>query len=139
MEKRTIPSRRIFFRTIAGLTTGLVLWLWHKITENNESIYSNQEFRHSEDLPSGVTHFGKYFLYRSENSVVAFSTTCTHAGCRLGKTTSRTIPCSCHGSLFDASTGIPVKGPAIKPLTRLTCDLDPATRQWIVKWQQTEV
>lgn len=40
----------------------------------------------------------------------AFSAECTHAGCLVDSSTSGVIPCPCHGSEFDLSTGAVVGG-----------------------------
>ncbi|MDX6325845.1 MAG: hypothetical protein QOK15_2199 [Nocardioidaceae bacterium] len=56
-------------------------------------------------------------MTRPSGSVVhAFSSSCTHAGCTVNKVSSGKIFCPCHGSVFDASTGAVVQGPAGTPL-----------------------
>lgn len=55
-------------------------------------------------------------LVRSGNSVKAFSATCTHLGCQVTKVSGGKIFCPCHGSVFNASTGAVVQGPASSPL-----------------------
>lgn len=47
----------------------------------------------------------------------AFSRTCTHAHCPVAKITDGKIECTCHGSLYDMTTGANVGGPAPAPLT----------------------
>lgn len=46
---------------------------------------------------------------------LAFSTTCTHAGCSVNKVADGTIQCPCHGSRFNLD-GTVANGPAAKPL-----------------------
>jgi nitrite reductase/ring-hydroxylating ferredoxin subunit len=46
----------------------------------------------------------------------AFSATCTHQGCLVGKVTGGEIVCPCHGSHFSISDGSAVVGPATSPL-----------------------
>jgi Rieske Fe-S protein len=46
----------------------------------------------------------------------AFSATCTHRGCQVNEVTDGTIKCPCHGSLFSATDGAVVTGPATQPL-----------------------
>lgn len=55
-------------------------------------------------------------LTRSGATVKAFSSTCTHLGCTVNKVSGGKIFCPCHGSVFDASTGAVVQGPATSPL-----------------------
>jgi Rieske Fe-S protein len=45
----------------------------------------------------------------------AFSSTCTHRGCRVAKVTE-TIDCRCHGSMFSLEDGSVQGGPAPAPL-----------------------
>jgi len=50
-----------------------------------------------------------------EGTFRAFSSTCTHQGCRVSSV-SETINCACHGSQYDISDGSVVGGPAPAPL-----------------------
>ncbi len=81
----------------------------------------------------GISFFEKYYLYRTDNSIRAFLTKCTHAGCRIGANTGNLLQCNCHGSQFDAKTGNPLKGPAIKPLQEIECQFDEKSGQWVVR------
>lgn len=137
MDTRAKISRKSFSKIIVGLITGTFLLLWYKLSNYKTEENNQSEFSHPADIPQGVNHFGKYFLFRDGETVLAFSTTCTHAGCRLGKTHSSVLQCGCHGSQFDAGTGKPLKGPAFKSLQRLDCQLNANTNQWIVKMPQT--
>jgi Rieske Fe-S protein len=47
---------------------------------------------------------------------VAFSTTCTHSGCKVAVGQGLSLICPCHGSVFNAATGAATKGPAQDPL-----------------------
>ena len=53
---------------------------------------------------------------RSGAQVHAFSSVCTHEGCRVDKVANGRIDCPCHGSVFDAATGKVLAGPAPSPL-----------------------
>ncbi len=136
MDQQPILSRKSFIRILTTVGTGFFLWIWYRLSDHETSKENREEFRHKEDIPMGVSFFGKYYLYRKDESVLAFSTICTHAGCRIGPSNSRTLQCSCHGSRFDAATGKPLKGPAIHPLQELDCRLDSNTGQWIVRLHQ---
>lgn len=135
MDTRAKLTRKTFFKIIAGLTTGSFLWIWYKLSNFQAEENNQSAFRHQSDIPQGVNHFGKYYLFHEGETMVAFSTACTHAGCQLGKTHSNVLQCSCHGSQFDAATGRPLKGPAIRPLRRLDCLYDDAANQWVVHLQ----
>ena len=48
----------------------------------------------------------------------AFDDTCTHTGCSLaqGKLDGMTVTCGCHGSQFDVTSGVVLRGPAQRPI-----------------------
>ncbi len=65
------------------------------------------------------THKGDgFWVVRTEASVYALSTTCTHLGCTPNwLATENKFKCPCHGSGF-RKTGINFEGPAPRPLER---------------------
>jgi len=133
MKKRDNLSRRLFFQTLAGLGTALFGWSWYKLSSVQKGQNNQSEFRHDVDIPLGVSYFGRYYLFRDPKGLRAFSTSCTHAGCRLGREQGGFLACGCHGSRFDAATGQPIMGPAYKPLQELECYFDQKNGQWIIK------
>ena len=137
IEKRI--SRKMFFQWAVRLIAGVALWIWYRITNFQTQQQNRIEFVHGPDIPLGVSYFGKYYLFRSENSMRAFSTTCTHAGCRIGKGSGDTLKCSCHGSQFEGKSGMPLRGPAIKPLQELECRFNNKSGQWNVKFHSGKV
>ena len=139
MQNQKDQSRRLFVKLAAGLGTGLFALTWYRLSETQFGKESQLEFRHSADIPLGVSYFGKYYLVRDEKTVRAFSTTCTHAGCRIGKGTGPVLKCGCHGSQFDAKTGKALRGPATKPLQQLDCEFDSKLNQWIVKYNLSRI
>jgi thiosulfate dehydrogenase [quinone] large subunit len=52
---------------------------------------------------------------------VAFSAICTHLGCTVGFQQGSPLEfvCPCHGSLYNATTGQVIQGPAVLPLPRI--------------------
>lgn len=54
--------------------------------------------------------------------VVAFSASCTHAGCKVSPE-GKTLTCPCHNSTFDAFTGARLGGPATAPLPAVAVKL----------------
>ena len=113
MEIQKPISRNTFFRIASGLILGLFGWIWYRLSGFQIEHENRMEYRHDLDLPMGVSYYEKYYLFRSDQSVRAFLTKCTHAGCRIGLGTETTLQCNCHGSQFDAKTGNALKGPAI--------------------------
>lgn len=135
MEKQKRLSRKLFIRLISGLSLGFAVWIWYRITNFQTDRENRVEFRHGQDIPLGISYFGKYYIFRTEKTFRAFSTICTHAGCRIGKGNGDTLQCSCHGSQFKGETGKPTRGPAIKPLKELECRFDKKSGLWIVRFQ----
>jgi CRP/FNR family transcriptional regulator len=60
-----------------------------------------------------------------EGKLFAFSDICTHMGCQLseGPTKDNVISCVCHGSQFDMTSGVVVRGPAWMPLATYTVEV----------------
>jgi thiosulfate dehydrogenase (quinone) large subunit len=68
-------------------------------------------------------------LHLSNDQVVAYGRTCTHAGCLVGYDQSaEVLVCPCHGAEFDPSKdGEPISGPAPLPLPSIRVVVDEAT------------
>ena len=60
----------------------------------------------------------------TDGTVLAFSATCTHAGCTIDDVSDGLIRCPCHGSVFDMTTGAPTAGPAQRPLPAVAVTVD---------------
>lgn len=135
MNKRKLISRNTFLRMLAGLILGSTAWIWFRLSGFQTERENRMEFRHGNDIPLGISYFEKYYLFRNDQGVRAFLTQCTHAGCRIVTGSGNVLNCNCHGSKFEAETGKPLKGPAIKPLTELECRFDEKNGQWVVRLQ----
>jgi Rieske Fe-S protein len=136
MPKSKNISRKLFVRSLAALCLGFMVWIWYRLSSFQTEREGRMEFRHGNYIPLGISYFDKYYLYRTKNSLRAFSTTCTHAGCLIGNGDETSLQCNCHGSRFEAATGNPLKGPAIKPLQEFECRFDEKTGQWVVRLQE---
>ncbi len=68
-------------------------------------------------VTSGGRNIGAV-VTRTASGVVAFSRTCTHAGALVSPGVSGQLACSAHGSVFNASTGAVINGPAEIALTQ---------------------
>jgi Rieske Fe-S protein len=133
VENQKQKSRRTFLRIAAGVCLGFLGWIWIRLSKFQNLKEFRTEYMHGQDIPLGISYYGEYYLFRSKESLHAFSTVCTHAGCRIGMSRSHILQCSCHGSQFDGATGKPVRGPAFKPLQELECKFDEVSNQWIVR------
>ena len=65
---------------------------------------------------------GLLIIRASQNSVKAFSRTCTHQGCTVSNFQNGISTCPCHGSQFNTS-GNAVRGPATQSLKSYTASL----------------
>ena len=54
----------------------------------------------------------------------AFSSICTHAGCAVAGVQQGQIVCPCHGSIFSATDGSVLQGPAPTPLAPVNITVD---------------
>jgi thiosulfate dehydrogenase [quinone] large subunit len=73
---------------------------------------------------------GPAALFRlGPRDVVAYSRTCTHAGCEVGyDAQAKVLYCPCHGAQFDPAHGARViAGPAPTPLPSIPVRIDPKT------------
>jgi Rieske Fe-S protein len=68
-------------------------------------------------VTSGGRNIGAV-VTRTAAGVVAFSRTCTHAGVSVSPGASGQLVCPAHGSVFNASTGAVIEGPAEIALTQ---------------------
>ena len=60
----------------------------------------------------------KVSVANARGHLYAFDDTCTHKGCSLAEGTldGTTVTCPCHGSQFDVTSGVFVRGPAQRPV-----------------------
>jgi Rieske Fe-S protein len=75
-------------------------------------------------LGGGLITSGVVLIRQSGQSVHAFSSRCTHLGCTVNEVANGRIFCPCHGSVFDASTGAVLQGPASAPLPRVRVTIE---------------
>jgi len=83
------------------------------------------------DVPAGLSALDEAIVYRGEDGVIrAYSSRCTHLGCRIDRIVGDEAVCPCHGSRFRAD-GTVSGGPALRPLKRLRIDPHEASGGWI--------
>lgn len=85
-------------------------------------------------LPVGTlvtVAFEELLVGRDEVGVYAMTSRCTHQGCNMidndGVMPGNITQCGCHGSRFDPN-GVPIKGPASKPLVHFSVIINDALR-----------
>lgn len=59
-----------------------------------------------------------------EGTFLAYTAVCPHQGCLVGEVVDNTIVCPCHDSLFAATDGAVIQGPALQGLTKATLTID---------------
>lgn len=85
------------------------------------------------DLPVGLSVLGGVIMHRGEHgSLSAYSSRCTHLGCRIDRIIGGEAVCPCHGSRY-RHDGTVSSGPATRPLTQLRVEPDAATGGWIAR------
>ena len=73
------------------------------------------------DYPSG---YPNVLFKRSDGTLAAFSTLCTHVCCETSyEASSGIFLCPCHGSEFDSSGNV-IRGPAATPLPQISLTVD---------------
>ncbi|WP_194897190.1 Rieske (2Fe-2S) protein [Catenulispora pinisilvae] len=84
-------------------------------------------------VASSSVPVGGGFVDQNNNIVVtqptagqykAFSAICTHQGCTVGGVTNNRIVCPCHQSVFSATDGSVINGPATRPLSPMDAALN---------------
>lgn len=122
MEKFS-QSRRSFITTlILMLASGglLARYLTPRTTGTRRVLASAA----AADVPANgalVFRTERIALMRNDSGFYAISLICTHLGCTV-QVTENDLLCPCHGSHFDRQ-GLVLKGPAGRPLERLTVEL----------------
>lgn len=64
-----------------------------------------------------ITHPG-------DDTFAGFNARCPHQGCTVAEVVENTILCTCHGSVFDGTTGDRLEGPAPTGLTPVGIEVD---------------
>ena len=85
------------------------------------------------DLPEGLSVAGAVIVYQDgSGDLRAYSSRCTHLGCRIDRILDGEAACPCHGSRFRADGSV-ARGPAARPLDPVRLEPDKTTGGWIAR------
>jgi len=119
MEKH---NRRRFLQ-LGAVGIGLSMaFLWEKLTLFSESISKPLVYELPFNKHKVVAFFKEFIVVNNKDKTTVFSSHCTHLGCVINKEENGRMVCPCHGSQYNLE-GEAVKGPAYKPLEKLTSTL----------------
>jgi cytochrome b6-f complex iron-sulfur subunit len=134
MHQSSAISRKRFFKIIGASVALSGLLLWDRLVGKQDELTDKGPVRHIKGpIPKGITFYEEFYVVKSDNGLKAFSTTCSHAGCLISRENNGLLICPCHGSVYDAQSGKPLKGPAMKPLRRIDCRFDPKSNEWVIR------
>lgn len=123
MAKQKKISRRDWLKLLASLFTFSGFGLWGSAGKRKLSVKNKKTISLPKNLNDGITFFDKIIVHKKEKNIEAFSSTCTHLGCKLSEIKDDKIICPCHGSQFSFN-GETEKGPAVKPLKKINIKMD---------------
>ncbi len=126
--------KRRTFLSITGIITSFgFLYLLERLVSRQDEILKREKVnRIKNPAINGITFYKDFYVTYNGKSLKAFSTRCTHAGCRLSQEINGIIICPCHGSRFDAMTGRVLSGPAFRPLNPMICKYDASSGEWVI-------
>jgi Rieske Fe-S protein len=103
------------------------LWLTNRLARREESLPENSETMLNIPLTegNGIRFFPDVIVVNSGDTISAFSSKCTHLGCRINQAEGDEIVCPCHGSRFNQH-GQVLHGPAMHGLQPLDYSVDRA-------------
>ncbi|MYW68633.1 Rieske 2Fe-2S domain-containing protein [Streptomyces sp. SID8379] len=124
---RAAPSRRTVVAAVGAVGLAAALTACGSEDDGGSEPAGNasaagggQELGKTSDIPEGG---GKIFADQGvvvtqpkKGEFKAFTSTCTHSGCKVTKVEAGTIDCPCHGSKFSIEDGSVKNPPATKPL-----------------------
>jgi Rieske Fe-S protein len=100
--------------------------------QRNRNIYSKRLIKIPTDIRNGITFTEELIIVKQDQSLMIFSSRCSHLGCRINAVDNDEIICPCHGSRFNLE-GKSVKGPASNPLKQLKYTFDEINNEYIVE------
>jgi nitrite reductase/ring-hydroxylating ferredoxin subunit len=126
-------SRRGALRRLAGLLGALPFAAaFGSLLERSRAGVPRRQVRVTPDFREGFAFADDVVVRAPDRApLAAFSTRCTHLGCRISRVQDGLLVCSCHGSRFRAD-GTVASGPASEPLESLPVAVEPTTGTVVV-------
>lgn len=124
-------NRRNFFKTLSWAFLIPITFLSYLGINKDKKQKQNKETFIPADLIEKQSFFKGVIITKVNNQLQFFSNKCTHLGCSINQSEDGKYLCSCHGSQFDTN-GIPLKGPANKPLKKLSYSFIPEKNGYLV-------
>jgi len=127
----TSLTRRRFVQRVAGWLAAVpFVWAVVAVLRRTRAAAVPASVTIPPDVPAGLSIVDSAIVYRSANGEIrAFSSQCTHMGCRIDRTSADEAICPCHGSRYRADGSV-AAGPARRPLAPLRLVPDSATGGW---------
>lgn len=116
-------SRRKLFKQLSLFITIPISLLWYSGSKKLVATSKKRKVVIPKDLAEGITFLDNVIIKKDSKSIVAFSSKCTHLGCKINSIVEDKLVCPCHGSHFNFD-GIPESGPATKSLQSLNIETD---------------
>jgi Rieske Fe-S protein len=117
-------NRRTFIKLLyTGLFVALIA-VWNKLTLKHLKAKEAKERVLPFNINKPVSFHNNFIVLNKNGETTVLSSHCTHLGCKIHELKNGRLICPCHGSEYDLN-GIPLKGPAFKPLTKLKAKVSP--------------
>lgn len=119
------------FKQLALSFTVPISFLWYFGTKRKIERTSKQRVVIPSNLPVGISFIDNSIINKRANYIMAFSSKCTHLGCKIKDVENDQLVCPCHGSKFNFD-GIPQNGPATIPLNKLEIIKEKSTGELVI-------
>ncbi len=131
MDRKEKITRRNLLGKISGILSLPVIAFWMKGIDRTIATSAKTKIVLPNNLSEGITFLDKVIIRKNGENITAFSSSCTHLGCKINSENENELICPCHGSKFSFD-GNPLVGPAVKPLKQLEIRKDKKSGEVIV-------
>lgn len=129
-------SRRTFFKGALAVASLWMLNAWDKVVSTQLVSLEKKRWKFPFNSNKKIAFFDEFIVVNDKSNMQVLSAHCTHLGCLIHEVKDGKLICPCHGSEFSLS-GDALKGPAYKPLKRMSFHFD-EKKDFIVVGSSTE-